>query len=80
MTFKEFQKELTNIGIVYMVADEWHIRLPYKRDDFQKIIELCRKHLLTNWHIYYVEETENNPRPDVFMSWDRKQKEIKKAK
>ena len=70
--FKEFQKELEEIK--YRSEKKWEIFLPFdtSREVIQTIIEKCRKHYLTNWHIVYPEPTNKIPEPEVEMFWDKK--------
>jgi len=69
MTFKDFEKELKEIN--YKVNSDWSIALPYhNKIDVQKIIDICRAIQVIDWHVFYTEETEENPKPDILMTWD----------
>ena len=69
MTFKEFEKHLK--GIKYTANGAWDISLPYESKDVQKLIDICREHLIVDWHITYPEPTEDVPNPTIFFYWDR---------
>lgn len=72
MSFKEFEKHLK--GIKYKVKGDWDIRLKHgtKPETIQKIIDVCKEHLVIDWHIIYPEETEKELEPDIEVYWDRK--------
>lgn len=75
MKFDEFQKLLK--GIKYRVIQEWDIALPFNTDQetIQKILDICREHLLVDWHVVYPDPTELTPEPETNMYWDRKNNE-----
>lgn len=71
---KEINAELKGIGV--KSTQEWEIFLPGKKVDQQvidKIIKICRNHMIIDWHIYFGEETEECPNPEVRITWDRKE-------
>ena len=72
MTFAEFKKELS--GIKYSSKKDWQIFLPFdtKRETLQKILDICKEHLMVDWHVVYGNETVENPSPEIKIFWDRK--------
>ena len=69
MKFEDFKKQLN--GIKYAGVVEWKINLPFKtkQETIQKLLNICRDNLTVNWHIYYPEPTEQNPEPDIEITW-----------
>lgn len=72
MTFKEFEKHLKDIK--YTVNGDWDISLSYdaKPERVQKLIDICREHLILDWHVIHGEVTEEIPEPDIRIYWDRR--------
>jgi len=76
ITFKELKAEIkkeVKLSIKSVSNKDWEIFLPFKTSasDIQKIFNICRKHLLVNWHIYIPEETEGDSKPDIKFWWDK---------
>lgn len=71
MKFEDFKKSLK--GIEYKSGKDWEIFLPYsaRHDDVKKVIEICRNHLMVNWHLNIPEPTPEIPEPEIKMWWEK---------
>lgn len=74
ITFEEFLKLLTRNSIRFTVSSDWSLLLPNstRQSTVQKLIGLCREHLLVTWHIVYPEPTEEFTEPDIQVWWEQK--------